>query len=130
MAPACLEEHRAGVATSCNLPTQANSIPAWGRPSSSIQEFPRRDSKPKKRLQENRATPCVLLLLMCIIALFSWSLCLGLESLLGNSCIMYTVYSWSPRGKSLRSHPRNSSRSDEIIRGVGARPSTPRAPAA
>ena len=27
-----------------------------------IQEFPRRDSKPKKRLQENRAIPCVCLL--------------------------------------------------------------------
>ena len=37
-------------------------------------------SKPKKRLQENRAIPCVSLSLMCVIALFSQSLFLGLES--------------------------------------------------
>lgn len=39
---------------------------------------------PQKRLQENRARRCLLLSLMCIIALFSWSIFLGLESLLGN----------------------------------------------
>ena len=49
-----------------------------------VQAFPRRDSKRKKRLQENGAIQCVLLCLMCMIALFSWSLFVGLESLLGN----------------------------------------------
>ena len=54
-----------------------------------IQEFPGRDSKPKKRLQENTAIPCVLLSWMCIsIALFSRSLFLGLESLLANLGIL------------------------------------------
>ena len=38
---------------------------------------------PNSILQENRAIPCVLLSSMCIIALFSWSLLLGLESFLG-----------------------------------------------
>ena len=45
-------------------------------------KFPRRGSTPKKGLRENRAIPCVLLSLMRVIALFSWSLFLGLE--LGN----------------------------------------------
>ena len=45
-----------------------------------IPEFPRGDSKPKKRLQENRAIPCLVLSSMCVIDLFSRSLLLGLES--------------------------------------------------
>ena len=49
-----------------------------------ISQFTRRDSENKKRLRESRAIPCVLLSLMCIIALFSRNLFLGLESLLGN----------------------------------------------
>ena len=56
-----------------------------------VQEFPRRDSKPKKRLHENGAIPCVMLSLMCIITLFSRSLFLGLGSLRGNSGIIYAV---------------------------------------
>ena len=55
------------------------SGPMW-----TIQEFPRKNSKPKRRLQANRAIPCALLCVMRIITLLSWSLFLGLESLLGN----------------------------------------------
>ena len=47
-----------------------------------IPEFARRGSKPRTD-QENRAIPCVLLPLMRILALFSRSLFLGSESLLG-----------------------------------------------
>ena len=42
-------------------------------------------------LQYVFAIPCVLLYLMCTIALFSWSLLLGLESLLGNYCIIIII---------------------------------------
>ena len=49
-----------------------------------VPEFTRKDSKPKKGLQEHRAIPCALWSLMCIIALCSRSLFLGLESLLVN----------------------------------------------
>ena len=48
-----------------------------------IQEFPRRDSKPKKRSKKTRRYH-VCVCLWCIIALFSRSLFLGLESPLGN----------------------------------------------
>ena len=48
------------------------------------EKFPRRDSRPKRRLRENIAMPCVILYSMCIITVFSRSLFLGLESLLGN----------------------------------------------
>ena len=74
-------------------PCENTSCSAHWRSWDLIQEFPRRDTKPKKRLQENRAIPCVLLSLMCIIALFSWSLLLGLESLLGNLGIWYVAWS-------------------------------------
>ena len=47
-------------------------------------------------LQENRAIPCVVLPLMCIIALFSWSLFLGLESFLGKV--------WIDRNRKARTH--------------------------
>ena len=54
-----------------------------------IPELPRRDSKPKKRLRENRATTQIKVDSIRGIALFSWSLFLGLESLLGNPWILY-----------------------------------------
>ena len=53
-----------------------------------IQEFPRRDSKPKKRLRENRAIIQIKDNNTHGIALFSRSLFLGLESLLGKSWMM------------------------------------------
>ena len=48
------------------------------------EEFPRRDSKPTKRLQEKRAISRGLMSWMRIIALLPWSLFLGWGSLLGN----------------------------------------------
>ena len=58
-----------------------------------IHEFPRRDSKPKKRLQENTAIIHIKDNKTHGIVLFSWSLLLGLESLLGNSWILFKRYS-------------------------------------
>ena len=52
-----------------------------------IPKFPRRDSKPKKRLREHRAIIHIKDNNTNGIALFSRSLFLGLESLLGNSWI-------------------------------------------
>ena len=50
-----------------------------------IHKFP----KPKKTLQEHRVTPCVLRLLMCVMALLSWSLFLGSESLRAGASILF-----------------------------------------
>ena len=69
------------------------SVVFWGppvtRPCIYISRVSYNPIIPQKRLQEKRAIPCVLLSLKCIIALFSRSLFLGLESLLGNSGIYY-----------------------------------------
>ena len=69
---------------------------------SNIREFPRRDAKRKKRLQENRAIPGVVLSLMFIIALFLgvsswvWSLCWGIVCHKQHICNMtyHNVYSF------------------------------------
>ena len=54
-------------------------------------EWLRRDSIPKRRLRENRATMHIKDNNTHGVALFSWSLFLGVESLLGNDCIMHLV---------------------------------------
>ena len=55
-------------------------------PKHNVSKFPRRDSKPEKRLRENRAVIHINNNAHGI-ALFSWSLFSGLESLLWNSCL-------------------------------------------
>ena len=52
-----------------------------------IPKFPRRDSKPKKRLRENTVMIHIKDNITHGIALFSWGLFVGLESLPGNSWI-------------------------------------------
>ena len=58
-----------------------------------IQEFPRRDSKPKRRLQDNRTILRVLLFLMLLPSpVFSESLLGSGVSLLGH---LWITYMWS-----------------------------------
>ena len=58
-----------------------------------IPKFPRKDSKPKKRLRENRAITHIKDNNTHGIALFVWSIFLGLESLLRNYWITTLVLS-------------------------------------
>ena len=68
------------------------SLEPWHPTDVHIPKFPRGGSKPKKRLRENRRENRAIIHTKDNhthgIAMFSWSLLLGLESLLGSSWIM------------------------------------------